>query len=554
MSVWKWKNRKKSKQKTIEIPHKTLKKRDHEEVTGNLEETITFIKDLLGENEDFIIRRLKIFGKYPATVFYISNLVDTKLINDGLLKPLMSSPEWIQEEGLNHEELIKILSEEVLYYSEVKFEENLAKLVEVILSGETVVAMDGLRQALHIDTRHVEKRSINAPETEQVIIGPREGFIEQLGTNIGLLRYRLPTADFRVKTLKVGKMTKSKVAICYLEGTTNPMIVDEVEKRLSKIDIDAILDIGYLEQFIEDNHYTPFPQTYLTERPDTTVGNLIEGRVAILVDGSPFAMLVPVVFNQFYQAMDDYSSRFVLSSFVRSVRVLALVFSLVFPSLYVSFISFNPELLPTEFAVAVAGGRAGVPYPAVVEVLILEISMEILREATVRLPQQIGGALSIVGVLIIGEAAVSAGLASPITVVVIALTTIGSFATPVYSASFALRLLRFPLVILAGIFGLYGVMIGIIFVFNHMLALKSFGVPYMSPISPGNAQGAKDVMIRAPLWWMPRRPAFLHPPNDDRLGSNDVLEQSKPYDERWEEQADGEAKGNNSRPDNGNSN
>jgi spore germination protein KA len=234
-------------------------------------------------------------------------------------------------------------------------------------------------------------------------LGPREGFIESIATNIALLRYRLPTPDFQVKTMKIGRLTKSTVAICYLKGIANETVIKEVEKRLSEIDIDAILDVGYLEQFIEDNPFSPFPQAQSTERPDKTVANLIEGRVAILVDGSPFSLLVPVVFNQFYQTTEDYSSRFLMGSFVRLARILALVFSLVFPSLYVSLIAFNPELLPTEFAVAVAGGRAGVPYPAVIEVLIIEVAMEILREATVRLPKQVGGALSIVGVLVIGQ-------------------------------------------------------------------------------------------------------------------------------------------------------
>jgi len=409
------------------------------------------------------------------------------------------------------------------------------------LYGETVIFIQGLVEAIHIQTRKIEKRSISQPETEQVILGPREGFIENLITNISLLRYRLPTPDLQIKTMQIGRLTKSTVAICFLKGIASEDIVKEVEKRLSEIDIDAILDVGYLEQFIEDNPFSPFPQTQTTERPDKTVANLIEGRIAILVDGSPFALMVPVVFNQFYQTTEDYSSRFLMGSFVRLARILALVFSLIFPSLYVSLISFNPELLPTEFAVAVAGGRAGVPYPAVIEVLIIEISMEILREATVRLPKQVGGALSIVGVLVIGQAAVEAGLSSPITVVVIALTTIGSFATPAYTAAFALRMLRFPIMILAGIFGLYGVVIGVIFIFNHMLSLKSFGVPYMAPVSPENYQGFKDVVIRSPLWWMPKRPAFLHPDNRNRLTKNNnaILEHNKIGNDQREDTSNG---------------
>lgn len=546
MAGWK---RNKKKRKSLEIqkdkmPHVSIEEHGQKETNGNLEETTTFINHFLGENEDFVVRKLRLFGKYRAAMFYITNVVNKKMISQDILKPLLYPPAHLNREELR-KDMIKILSEEVLYYSEIKIETNITKLVQAILNGETVIVIDGVQQALHIDTRDVDKRAVEEPQTEQVINGPREGFIERLGTNIGLLRYRLPTPDFCVKTLKIGRFTQSKVAICYLKGTTNEAIVDEVERRLSKIQIDAVLDVGYLEQFIEDKRFSPFPQTQMTERPDAVVGNLLEGRAAILVEGSPFAMIVPVVFNQFYQTTEDYSTRFLMGSFVRLARILALVFSLVFPSLYVSFISFNPELLPTEFAVAVAGGRAGVPYPAVVEVLILEVAMEVLREATVRLPKQIGGALSIVGVLIIGEAAVDAGLASPITIVVIALTTIGSFATPIYSASFALRMLRFPLVILAGIFGLYGVMVGIIIIFNHMLALTSFGVPYMSPVSPGNAEGMKDVVIRSPFRWMPRRPSFLKTPNDVRI--DPIETRTNAYNERWEEQQGGKSSKNNNR-------
>ncbi|MEH7331932.1 spore germination protein [Neobacillus drentensis] len=497
--------------------------------SSSLKETEELIKEILGENDDLDIKYFKIFGQYNAALFYFPNLVNIEIINIDILKPLMYVPEHLIGREKPLPQLIDLILNEALYHCQARIESNIEKLIEVLLRGETVICIDGIQEAIHIGTRSIEKRSIAQPETEQVILGPREGFIENIATNIALLRYRLPTADFQVKTMNIGRLTKSTVAYCYLKGIANETVIKEVEKRLSEIDIDAIMDVGYLEQFIEDNPFSPFPQTQSTERPDRTVANLIEGRVAILVDGSPFALMVPVVFNQFYQTTEDYSSRFLMGSFVRMARILALVFSLVFPSLYVSLISFNPELLPTEFAVAVAGGRAGVPFPAVFEVLIIEVAMEVLREATVRLPKQVGGALSIVGVLVIGQAAVEAGLSSPITVVVIAITTIGSFATPAYSAAFALRMLRFPIMIMAGIFGLYGVVIGIIFIFNHMLSLKSFGVPYMAPVSPEDYQGVKDVVFRSPLWWMPKRPNFLHPDNRNRLkkNNNTVLKHSK---------------------------
>ncbi len=527
MSIWKQK-RKKKKKSNVKIPHSRMEQHQDEELNGILQDTIDFIQELLGENDDFIIRRFSVYGTHSAALFYISNLVEQKTINHELLKPLMELPNHIDKKELDKEVILSTLSEQILYQGQLKRETHLVKLVDAILSGETVLAMDGVQEAFHIDTRSIDKRAVDSPDTEQVIIGPREGFIERLGTNIGLLRYRLPTADFCVKTLKVGRLTKSKVAICYVKGISNQALVDEVEKRLKEIDTDAILDIGYIEQYIEDSHYTPFTQTLLTERPDSTIGNLIEGRVAILVDGSPFAMLVPAVFNQFYQATEDYCTRFLMGSFSRFVRMFALVFSLIVPGLYVSFISFNPELLPTDFAVAVAGGRSGVPYPAVVEVLILEVAMEILREATVRLPKQIGNALSIVGVLIVGDAAVQAGISSPITVVVIAITTIASFATPVYNAAFALRFLRFALAVLAGLFGLYGLMVGLIMVINHMLSLKSFGVPYLSPTSPWHTQGMKDSVIRFPFWWMPKRPIMFQSENKIREKQSKEAIKSKP--------------------------
>ncbi|MCM3440512.1 spore germination protein [Metabacillus halosaccharovorans] len=537
LSRKKWENIKYTQQ----LPHDQLEAQKDEVIDKSLQVNSNWFKQILGDNDDFVTRKFMIFGSFPAALFYLSDFADQQSLNQDILKPLMSAPTHLIGKNIDRDTLQDILMNEVLYHSKVVINNKKVELVQSILQGETIIIIDGVQKAFQIGTRKVEKRAINQPETEQVILGPREGFIETLSTNISLLRYRLQTPDFIVKTLNVGEMTKSKVAICFVRGLAGEELIKEVEYRLSKIDIDGILDVGYIEQFIEDNHMSPFPQVQSTERPDKTVGGILEGRVAIMVDGSPFALLVPVVFNQFYQTAEDYSSRYLMGSFVRIARILALVFSLIFPSIYVSFISFNPELLPTEFAVAVAGGRAGVPFPAVIEVLLIEVAMEVLREATVRLPKQVGGALSIVGVLVIGQAAVEAGIASPITVVVIAMTTIGSFATPAYSAAFALRMLRFPIVILAGVFGLYGVVVGVILIFNHMLSLKSFGVPYMSPVSPFNIEGMKDVVIRGPLWWMPKRPGFLHTKNDIRVrrNSNSTTDSEKAGNHRRKGDEDG---------------
>jgi len=525
MMFLKW-LKKSNKQATARVPDQIWEQHRDERINGNLERTIDYFQRLLGMNDDFAMRRFHVFGKYPAVMFYYSNMIDQALINADILKPFMYVPQHLDGNNIEYHHLKNVLLYDSLYHSEGGLESRFVALVEGLLRGETVIAIEGMEEAFLIGTRNIEKRAIDQPATEQVIRGPRDGFIELLGTNIALIRYRLQTTDLRVQTMQLGRRAKSKVAVCYLEDIANPDLVQEVNKRLRNIDIDAVLDSGYLEQFIEDHHLSPFPQVQYTERPDKVAANLLEGRVAILVDGSPFALIVPTIFAQFYQTVEDYTERFLLMSAIRLARFIALIFSLVFPALYVAIISFNPELIPTEFAVAVAGGRAGVPFPAIIEVLVIEISMEILREATIRLPQQVGGALSIVGVLVIGQAAVAAGFASPITIVIIALTTIGSFATPAYNAALALRLLRFPLIIMAGIFGLYGIMIGLILIVNHLLSLKSFGVPYLSPLVPGSFKGMKDLLIRGPLWLMKNRPASLHTQDKTRLDDS-MTEQSK---------------------------
>lgn len=514
--MFKWDASKKQRQ--LPVSDQALNELKNMKISGNLEETFTIIDNLLGMNADFLKRRFHVFGQYPAAMFYYSSMTNSTMINTEILKPLMYPPPSLEGEPIAEDQLKSLLLNDSLFYCEGQLKNSVSSLIEGILRGETVIVVDKLDEAFLVRTRNLDKRAIDQPATEQVIRGPREGFIEMLETNISLLRYRLPTTDFRIETIEVGRKSKSKVAICYMDGITNPDLLKEVNKRLTNIDIDAVFDSGYLEQYIEDNHLSPFPQVQYTERPDKVAANLLEGRVGIVVDGSPMALVVPAVFSQFYQAVEDYTERFLLMSAIRMARLVALVFSLIFPSLYVSIISFNPELIPTEFAVAVAGGRAGVPFPAIIEVMVIEISMEVLREATIRLPQQVGGALSIVGVLVVGQAAVAAGFASPITVVIIALTTIGSFATPAYNAALALRLLRFPLIVMAGTFGLYGVMIGLILILNHLLSLKSFGVPYMSPFVPGNFQGMKDWLIRGPLWWMSERPSYLQPLDKKRLG------------------------------------
>lgn len=479
-----------------------------------LDTNLNILKDLFKNDSDLTIREFKIFGQSRAALVYLSSIVDKTIINQDILKPLMDKNKSLAISQANAKQLI---FEETIYQSEGREETQFDLVIEEILRGYTVVLIDSVPTAFLLETFDVTQRAISQPESEQTVRGPRDGFIESLNTNISLIRYRLPTSDLRVKPHELGKLTKSKVALFYMDGITNDYIIQEVEERLNNIEIDRILDAGNIEELIQDNPRSPFPQIKYTERPDVVVSNILEGRVALIVDGSPFALIVPATLVQFLQTPEDYNEQYILSSAIRSIRILSLTISLIMPSLYVAAISLHPELIPTRFAIAITSGRTGVPFPLFIEVFIMEIAMEILREATIRMPKQVGAALSIVGVLVIGQAAVEAGFASPLTVVIIALTTIGSFATPSYNIAVALRLLRFPMLVMTSLLGLYGFMISWILISNHVLTLRSFGVPYMHPFSPGNWSDLKDSFIRFPLRWLKYRPDTLNTKNKRRV-------------------------------------
>lgn len=481
-----------------------------------LDDNLLIFENILGVNSDLLIRKFLIqFHKKPVGcgIVYLDGASSKADINQIISALMLDIDQAAQTKG----KVQDVLVDQCIPYADVAIKETVSEAANWLLSGNSLLFVDGFASAIGLSTQAFKERAVTQPETEQVIQGSREGFIESIGTNISLLRKRMRSSNLRVQLLQLGRETATNVVYCYLDGIVDAALVEEVENRLYRVDTDAIYGSGYLEQLIEDNYYSPFPQVQNTERPDKAVAAMLEGRVVIVVDGSPFALIVPAVFAQFYQTTEDYDTRFLMASMVRGIRLLALLFSLIFPSLYVSLISFNPEMIPTKFAVAVAGGRAGVPFPAIAEIFSLELIMEVLREATIRLPQQIGGALSIVGVLVIGQAAVQAGFASPITVVIVALTTIGSFATPAYNAAIALRMLRFPLMILAGMFGLYGVMVGLILITNHLNSLESFGVPYLSPVVPGDRYGIKDTIVRMPSWTMTKRPKQLHPRDRTRF-------------------------------------
>ena len=364
----------------------------------------------------------------------------------------------------------------------------------------------GKKPGFHLGLAKFEKRAIEIPAAERVIRGPREGFVEALGVNTSLIRRRIKSPDLKLISMEIGRYTKTKVVIAYIEGIADKTLIEEVNTRLKRIDIDGILESGMIEEFIEDNPYSPFPQVLATERPDVVTANLLEGRAAILVDGTPFSMVIPTTLYSLLQASEDYYARFIMATAVRWLRYLFVVISLLLPSLYVAVITYHHEMVPTTLLISMAASREQVPFPALVEALMMEVTFEALREAGLRLPQQVGSAVSIVGALVIGEAAVSAGIVSAPMVIVVSITGIASFTIPRFPLAFALRMLRFPMILLAGTLGLLGIMLGIITIVIHLCTLRSFGVPYLSPMAPMKTQDLKDVLIRAPWWRLKTRP------------------------------------------------
>ncbi|WP_109689768.1 spore germination protein [Tumebacillus permanentifrigoris] len=479
------------------------------QLASSLDDQIREVKLMLGESNDLVIREFH-WGPgrtLRAGLVFLDGLIKSETIDEQVLAPLMiRTVELPPLERIQESEIPKLVLQHYLPRADAQIAKNCRDLVKGVLSGSTALLFDGSEQGVLLNTQGWEKRPVQEPVSESVVRGPREGFTETLRVNTALIRRRIKDPNLRLYNFKVGTRTATDVTMIYIMGLAKPGVVEEVKNRIAAIEVDGILDSGYIEQYIEDNHWTPFPLIQNTERSDKAVANLLEGKVIILVDGSPFALITPSVFSQFYHSPEDYYERFLIATLLRLIRTISMTMALLLPSLYIAFTSFHPEMIPSKLVIAMAAGRATVPFPSVIEALAMEVSIEILREASVRLPGPIGPTIGIVGALIVGEAAVRAGIVSPIMVIIVSLTTIGSFAAPSYNSAIALRMLRFPVMLLAAAFGLYGIMLFIIAIVMHLCSLKSFGVPYLSPITPVNLLQMGDSFIRIPLHKMKKRP------------------------------------------------
>lgn len=477
----------------------------------SLEENKRMLKAIMSDSSDFVMREFVMEHGPKALVCYIDGLSDAKSV-DHVIQSLMV---WKGE----YSEL-KQVKQRALPVSQLNEADNFGDLLRGVLSGDVGLLVDRQPSALLLGLRGPKHRSISEPETESTIRGPREGFNELLRTNTALLRRRIKSPRLKMKPMVIGKEANTDIVVAYIDGLANPTLVEEVIRRLENIDIDGVLESGYIEELIQDNGYSPFPQIQYTERPDTVAAALLEGRVAILTDGTPYVLLVPLTFWMMLQANEDYYERFLISSFLRLGRFMFLIIALTFPALYIAITTFHQEMIPTPLLLSVAAARESIPFPAVIEALIMEISFEALREAGVRLPKAVGQAVSILGALVVGQAAVQAGIVSAPMVIVVSITGIASFAIPKFNAAISVRLLRFPLMLIASIFGLFGIVIGLMFIIGHLAKMRSFGIPYLAPVSPYSSDDMRDTMVRMPWWSMKRRPEMFGLRNLVRLGKS----------------------------------
>lgn len=483
----------KSRQTSVDIPDAN----SHQPIKRSLEQNEQIIRELFKHCSDLVIRHVVLNDGARMLIVYLDGMVEGKALEDSVIKPLMYRP--LPDSVTSIRDLVEKQS---IAVSSVKTVHTLDQFVNGVLSAEAGILVEDVAEGLLADLKGFQTRSVEEAQTEPAIRGPRDGFTESIRINTTLLRRRIRSNRLKFEALSIGTMAPTDVLITYTEGIAPENLLEEVRKRLQHVRIDCVVESQYIEEYLEDKPYSPFPQIQDTERPDIVASSLLEGKVAILVDNTPFALIMPLTFWSGLQSRADYYERFVYADFLRFVRSIFYLISLLLPSLYVALTTFHPKLLPTGLLISIAAAREAVPFPALIEALIMELTFEALREAGIRMPRAVGSAVNIVGALVIGQAAVQAGIVSAPMVIVVAATGIANFLIPRHSIGTAIRLVRFLLLFLAGFLGLYGIAIGLTGLLIHVVNLRSFGVPYFTPLAPLAKKDLADFLFRAPRWKM----------------------------------------------------
>lgn len=486
---------------------------EYPNIFTNITENLDFLKSKYNTllNTDIIIREFNMFAynkNHKCFIICIDGLVDTISINDFVLEPLMSEKHrYSKTFGGTLTEYVDYC---LLPQNSVKKVENFKDVFSGINMGDCLLFIDTLNIAFDIDVKKYQQRSISVPENESVIKGPQEGYVENIRTNTSLLRRIVNNENLIIENISVGKISQTNCGVCYMQNIANGDLVAEVKYRLQNLDVDSVLSTGQLEQLIEDDEGFGIPQVLSTERPDKCAKYLFQGRVIVLVNGNPYALIMPATIEDFLFSPEDTNLRPLFANFLRGIRILAAFITLLLPGIYVAVTSFHQELLPTELLFSILAARENVPFPIILELLLMEISFELIREASLRVPSLIGSSISIVGALILGDAAVNAGIVSPTLIIVVAITGIASFTIPDFSFGFHVRIFRFWFIALGYTAGFLGIGVGLSIYITMLCSLKSFGIPYTTPIAPSLKTKGNGFFI-PPIWKQEYRASFISP-------------------------------------------
>lgn len=473
-------------------------------ISLELKEKIEYFKNLYKKDVTFRIREMDIKGAfcYRCAIIFFDGMVDTEKLNNGLIRPLLS----LRVE--NHQKTVEeYLEKQILFNNEVTVAKDIYSIITAINLGDTAILLENTSNALIVNTKGWRTRGINEPQDERILQGPREGFDEALMLNAAMLRRKLSTPDLCFESVRLGDKTQTNIFVCYLDSLVNKKILKDILERIKKINIDGILDSNYISELINDNRFSLYKTVGTTERPDIVAARLLEGRIAILVDGTPVVLTIPYLFVENFQSDDDYYLNYIYAFLGRLLRYFCYNLSVILPSLYLAVTVFHPNLLPASFFSSVSVARSGIPFPSSAECVILIFIFEILRETGIRMQQSVGHALSIVGGLVVGQAAVDAKLVSAPLLIVVAMSGISGLVVPRLKAAVVYS--KIFLVLMTSFLGVFGLFIGMTILHIHLYSLESFSVDYLSTVSKFTKHSLKDTVIRAPWWKMLTRPAEI---------------------------------------------
>jgi len=466
---------------------------------------------------DIVIRPMMLGKdkKVRCVVVYIEVAVSNIMLEDTVIGKLISHM-W----QMSADEILPFVQDNGLGISDVKTLYTMDEAFAAMLAGNAIFFLDGYPAALKISSKGYPDMGVSQAEGEKVLRGSKEGFGDTVKSNSALVRKRLRDTKLKVKEKSIGVRSNTMMQMLYVEDLVEPSLLEEIENRLNTFEIDGIADSGVLEQLTEETWYSPFPQFQTTERPDRAAMELLDGRILLLVDNSPSGLLLPTTFHNFLQVSEDRYNHFEMASFMRMLRYAAVVLTLIFSGMYLAVTDFHTQVLPTNLMLSFAEARQGVPFPSMLEILIMELAFELIREAGIRMPGPLGGTMGIVGGLIVGQAAVEANLVSPMIVVVVAITALSSLTIPNEEFSAPFRLLKYGFIVLGGTLGIFGIALGVYLLISHLAGLTSFGIPYLTPFTGSRkerSKGQREGMLRAPIWWMNMRPIFARKEEKVRL-------------------------------------